>query len=148
MKEVRLVLMKYKIVKSCKNIDFSQVCEILHFYGLSDLDVDTQEKVFKNSYAVVFLLDEKKIIGVGRAISDGICQAALYNLAVRDEYQGNGFGKVIVDHLLKQVEGCNVILYTHPKHIGLYEHWGLSRLKTAYAIYIDEEHYREEGFIE
>ena len=35
MKEVRLVLMKYKIVKSCKNIDFSQVCEILHFYGLN-----------------------------------------------------------------------------------------------------------------
>ncbi len=140
--------MKYKIVKSCENIDFSQVCELLHFYGLSNLDVDTQEKVFKNSYAVVFLLDGKKIIGVGRAISDGICQAALYNLAVRDEYRGNGLGKVIVDYLLKQVEGCNVILYTHPKYIGLYEHWGFSRLKTAYAIYIDEEHYREEGFIE
>ncbi len=140
--------MKYKIVKSCKNIDFSQVCEILHFYGLSDLDVDTQEKVFKNSYAVVILLDEKKIIGVGRAISDGICQAALYNLAVRDEYRGNGLGKVIVDHLLNQVEGCNVILYTHPKHTGLYEHWGFSKLKTAYAMYIYEEHYRDEGFIE
>lgn len=138
---------KYKIVKSCKNIDFFQVWEILHYYGLSDLDVDTQKKVFENSYAVVFLLDEKKVIGVGRAISDGICQAALYNLAVRDEYRGNGLGKVIVDHLLKQVEGCNVILYTHPKHIGLYEHWGFSKLNTAYAIYVDEEHYRREGFI-
>lgn len=139
---------KYKIVKSCKNIDFIQVCEILHFYGLSDLDVETQKKVFKNSYAVVFLLEEKKIIGVGRAVSDGICQAALYNLAVRDEYRGNGLGKVIIDHLLKQVDGCNVILYTHPKHIGLYEHWGFSKLKTAYAMYVDEEHYRSEGFIE
>lgn len=139
---------KYKIVKSCKNIDFSQVCEILHFYGLSDLDVDTQEKVFKNSYAVVFLIDEKKIVGVGRAISDGVCQAALYNLAVRDEYRENGLGKVIVEQLLKQVGGCNVILYTHPKHIGLYEHWGFSKLKTAYASFIDEEHFRKEGFIE
>ena len=139
---------KYKIVKSCKNIDFSQVHKILHYYGLSDLDVDTQKKVFENSYAVVFLMDGKKIIGVGIAISDGVCQAALYNIAVRNEYTGKGLGKVIVDNLLEQLSGCNVILYTHPKHIGLYEHWGFSKLKTAYAIYIHEEDYREEGFIE
>ncbi len=122
--------------------------EILHFYGLSDLDIDTQEKVFKSSYAVVFLMDGKKIIGVGRAISDGITLATLCNIAVRDAYRGNGLGKVILDNLLKQVEGCNVTLYTHPKHIGLYEHWGFSKLKTAYVIFNEEEHYKKEGFIE
>lgn len=139
---------KYKVIKSCENIDFSQVWEILHFYGLSDLDIDTQEKVFKSSYAVVFLMDGKKIIGVGRAISDGITLATLCNIAVRDAYRGNGLGKVILDNLLKQVEGCNVTLYTHPKHIGLYEHWGFSKLKTAYVIFNEEEHYKKEGFIE
>lgn len=137
----------YKIINSCANIDFSQVWEILHFYGLSDLDIDTQEKVFTNSYAVAFLMDGKKIIGVGRAVSDGITLAALCNIAVRDEYRGNRLGKVILDNLLKQVEGCNVMLYTHPKHIGLYEHWGFSKLKTAYVIFNEEEHYRDEGFI-
>lgn len=139
---------KYNVIKSCENIDFSQVCEILHFHGLSDLDINTQKKVFENSFAVVFLLDKNKLIGVGRAISDGVCQAALFNIAVRDEYRGNGLGKVIIDNLLKQVKGCNVILYTHPKYRGLYEHWGFSKLKTAYAIYIEEEHYRKEGFID
>ncbi len=138
----------YKIINSCVNIDFSQVWEILHFYGLSDLDIDTQEKVFTNSYAVAFLMDGKKIIGVGRAVSDGITLAALCNIAVRDEYRGNRLGKVILDNLLKQVEGCNVMLYTHPKYIGLYEHWGFSKLKTAYVIFNEEEHYRDEGFIE
>lgn len=139
---------KYKVIKSCKNIDFSQVLEILHFYGLSDLDIDTQQMVFQNSYAVVFLMDGEKIVGVGRAVSDGITLAALCNIAVRDEYRGNGLGKVILDNLLKQVEGCNVMLYTHPRHIGLYEHWGFSKLKTAYVIFNKEEHYRNEGFIE
>lgn len=138
----------YKIINSCVNIDFSQVWEILHFYGLSDLDIDTQEKVFTNSYAVAFLMDGKKIIGVGRAVSDGITLAALCNIAVRDEYRGNRLGKVILDNLLKQVEGCNVMLYTNPKYIGLYEHWGFSKLKTAYVIFNEEEHYRDEGFIE
>lgn len=139
---------KYKIIKSCQNIDFSQVCEILRFYGLSDLDIDTQEKVFKNSYAVVFLMDGKKIVGVGRAVSDGVTLAALCNIAVRDEYRENGLGKVILDNLLKEVAGCNVMLYTHPKHIGLYEHWGFSKIKTAYAIFNDEQYYRKEGFID
>lgn len=93
-------------------------------------------------------MDGKKIIGVGRAISDGITLATLCNIAVRDAYRGNGLGKVILDNLLKQVEGCNVTLYTHPKHIGLYEHWGFSKLKTAYVIFNEEEHYKKEGFIE
>lgn len=139
---------EYRIVKSTNDIDFKQVHEILHFHKLSKLDVDTQKQVFENSYAHVFLVEGEKLIGVGRAISDGICLAALCNIAVRDEYRGNGLGKVIVDELLKQVKGCNVILYTHPKHRGLYEHWGFSKLKTAYAIYEHEEHYRQEGFIE
>lgn len=138
---------KYEKTKA-DNINFEEVREILNFYGLSDFDADAQRQVFENSYAVVFLLKDQKVVGVGRAISDGICQAAIYNLAVRDEYRGNGLGKIILDNLLKQVEGCNVILYTHPKHLGLYEHWGFSKMKTAYALYIGEEHYREEGFIE
>ena len=137
-----------EIIKSCENIDFSQVCDILSFYGLSNFDNETQKKVFENSYAVVFLKYEDTVIGTGRAVSDGICQAALYNIAVRDEYREMGLGKLILDNLLSQLKGCNVILYTHPKHIGLYEHWGFSKMKTGYAMYIDEEHYREEGFID
>ncbi len=141
-------MIKYEIIKSCDDIDFSQVSEILNFYGLSDFDCKVQKKVFENSYAVTFLILEEKIIGVGRAISDGICQAQLCNVAVRDEYTGMGLGKVIIDNLLEQVKGCTVVLYTHPKHKGLYEHWGFSKMKTAYAIYNDEEHYRKEGFID
>jgi ribosomal protein S18 acetylase RimI-like enzyme len=104
--------------------------------------------VFENSFAVVFLIANGRVVGTGRAISDGICQAAIYNIAVKDEYRGNGLGKIILDQLLEQVRGCNVILYTHPKHIGLYEHWGFSKMKTGYALYADKEEYRSMGFID
>lgn len=139
---------QYEIKTNTNGINFEEVREILHSHGLSEFDTDTQKRIFENSYAVVFIMIHKMIIGVGRAISDGISQAAIYNIAIRDAYKGNGLGKVILDELLKQVEGCNVILYTHPKHVGLYEHWGFSKLKTAYALYPEEKHYREEGFIE
>lgn len=142
-----LTMANYEIIKTCEDIDFNQVSEILKFYGLSDYDSSVQEKVFHNSYGVVFLKQEDKIIGVGRAISDGICQAQICNVAVRDEYRGKGLGKVVIDELLTQVKGCTVVLYTHPKHFGLYEHWGFSKMKTAYVLFHNEEHYREEGFI-
>ncbi|HAV90574.1 MULTISPECIES: GNAT family N-acetyltransferase [Eubacterium] len=139
---------KYEIIKSCDDIDFEQVRDILNFYGLSNFDTKTQQMVFENSYAVVFIKDKDKIIGVGRAISDGICQASLFNIAVRDEYRGVGLGKVVLDNLINQLEGCTITLYTHPKHFGLYEHWGFSKMKTGYAMYHDEEYYRKEGFID
>ena len=137
-----------EVIDNCDEVDFEEVNHILNFYGLSDLDTPTQEKVFRNSYVTVFLRYDEKIVGVGRAISDGITHASIYNIAVRDEYRGQGIGKVIVDEILKRVEGCNVTLYTSPKHIGLYEHWGFKRLKTAYVIFHDETHYKEAGFIE
>lgn len=137
-----------EIITSTKNVDFGQVSEILNFYGLSEYGEEVQKKIFQNSYAVVFLKKYNRIVGLGRAISDGICQAAIYNIAIRDSYRGQGFGKLVVDELVKQLAGCNIILYTHPKHIGLYEHWGFARLNTAYARYEDETHYRAEGFID
>ena len=139
---------EYEVKIKVDGINFEEVREILYFYGLSNLDTEKQKQVFDNSYAVVFLLSDGKVIGVGRAISDGISQAAIYNIAVRDEYRGKSLGKVIVDELLKQVAGCNVILYTHPKHLGLYEHWGFSKMKTGYALYVNQEEYRREGFID
>lgn len=139
--------MDYIIQKTTDNINFDEVRDILSCYGLSSFDAETQKKIFENSYAVVFLIQDGRVIGVGRAISDGVCQAALYNIALDKEHCGIGLGKVIVNELLEQVRGCNVILYTHPKHIGLYEHWGFSRMKTGYALYSDEEFYRNEGFI-
>ncbi|MBO7452936.1 MAG: GNAT family N-acetyltransferase [Clostridiales bacterium] len=137
-----------EIKTTTEGVDFDEVRDLLNGYGLSDLDSDTQRLVFERSYAKVFLLDDGHIAGVGRALSDGVCQASIYNIAVREDLWGRGLGKTIVDELLKQVEGCNVVLYTHPKHIGLYEHWGFKKLKTSYAHFQREEYFVAEGFLE
>ena len=139
--------MDYRIQTKTEGINFSEVCEILAYYGLSNFDVETQKRVVNNSYAVVFVIENNKVIGVGRAISDGICQAALYNIALDKEHCGMGLGKIIVDELLKQVKGCNVILYTHPKWKELYKHWGFEQMKTGFALYTDKEYFQSEGFI-
>lgn len=139
--------MDYKIKTTTEEIDFNEVRDILHYHKLSNYDIETIKKIFENSYAVIFLLENKKVIGISRAISDGVCQVALYNIALDKEHCGLGLGKVIVTELLKQVKGCNVILYKHPKHVRLYEHWVFSRMKTGYALFFNREFYKHEGFI-
>ncbi|AGF55172.1 ribosomal protein S18 acetylase RimI-like enzyme [Clostridium saccharoperbutylacetonicum] len=141
--------MGYKIQKTTENINWLKVSELLSYFGLSDLDAETQQKVFERSYAVVFLFEDEELIGFGRAISDGICQAAIYNIALDERYQGKGLGKKIIDELIEQVKQCNIILYTHPKTIEFYEKLGFSKMKTGMAMYNKDhlEELKNMGFI-
>ncbi|WP_313073853.1 GNAT family N-acetyltransferase [Lacrimispora sp.] len=139
----------YKITK--ENIDWQQVSDILRRSGLSDHTAKEQETIFTNSYAVVFVYHKETLVGVGRALSDGVCQAAIYNIALEEKFQGNGTGKKLINLLLDQVKGQNVILYTHPRTVALYEKMGFRRSKTAMCIYNGSEESRSfmerEGFL-
>jgi len=112
----------YKITK--EGIHWQEVADVLRRSGLSDRSAEDQETIFTNSYAVVFVYDKERIVGVGRALSDGVCQAAIYNIALDEEYQGYGIGRKLIELLLDQVKGQNVILYTHPRTVALYEKMG------------------------
>lgn len=127
--------MAYRFQNNTEAVDWKRVSELLSHFGLSKLDADTQKKVFENSYAVVFVFEGEELIGFGRAISDGICQAAIYNIALDEAHHGKGLGREIVQRLVDQVSQCNIILYTHPKTVSLYEHLGFRRMKTGMAIY-------------
>ena len=113
----------------------SNFADILDHFGLSHFDAATEEKIFKNSYATAFIYDGDQVVGCARAISDGVCQAAIYNVALLEGYQGQQLGRKLIDSLLEQVKGCNVILYTHPKTVSMYEKMGFRRQKTGMAIY-------------
>lgn len=127
--------MAYRFQYNTESIEWNIVAEMLSHYGLSHLEAETQQQVFENSYAVVFAFDDDKLIGFGRAISDGICQAAIFNIALDEAYHGKGLGKTIINELVEQVRQCNIILYTHPNTVGLYEHLGFRRMKTGMAMF-------------
>lgn len=127
--------MSIEIRTNTKNIDWQAVSDLLSFYGLYHYDAQTEQKIFENSYAVAFIYDKEQLIGCGRAISDGVCQAAIYNVALREEYQGKQLGRTIIESLLEQVKGCTVALYTHPKTVAMYEKFGFRRQKTGMVIF-------------
>ncbi len=69
----------------CQGIRFSEVVEILKTVGMRYHPEETEEKAFNNSFCTVFAFDDTKLIGFARVISDGVYQAALYDIA-----QSNG----------------------------------------------------------
>ncbi len=58
---------------------------------------------------------------LGRVISDGVYQAAIYDVAVLPEYQGKHVGSTIIKSIIKKIPYCNFILYASPGKEKFYE---------------------------
>ena len=54
-----------------------------------------------NSDVIVSLWSNNKILGFGRALSDGTYRSVLWDIVIDHNYQGKGYGKLIVNSLLE-----------------------------------------------
>ena len=62
--------------------------------------INDLKKCLANSDVVISLWVGKEIVGFGRALTDGIYRGVLWDIAIDKNFQGKGFGKLIVDSLL------------------------------------------------
>ena len=140
--------MEIDIKQECSKVDWKAVSEILKCVDMAYFEPDIHRRAFEASHITVFVYHADQLIGFGRAISDGVYQAAIYDCAVLPEFQGKGIGKVIMDHILSQVSHYNVILYASPGKEGFYQKQGFRRMKTGMAHFKKSEAMRESGFTE
>ncbi|MBF0227176.1 MAG: GNAT family N-acetyltransferase [Desulfobacterales bacterium] len=82
--------------------DYNQLSQILEIYkeqgwwkGNSS-DLEFLFKLIKGSYCFLIAIKDKKIIGMGRVISDGVSDAYIQDVAVKKEYRGQAIGTNIV----------------------------------------------------
>lgn len=140
-------VMNIKIQKNCENINWNDVRNILKTVGMSYVDINTHKISFENSYTVIFVFDENKLIGFGRAISDGVRNSSIYDVAALPEYQGKGIGRLIIENIIKNTPNCNFILYASPGKEGFYESLGFYKLKTGMGYFFDLERAKSKGLI-
>lgn len=138
--------MEITFKNDCIGVNWQTVSEILKSVGMAYHEPEKHKKTFEASYAKVFLYSAGTLIGFGRAISDGTCQAAMYDCAVVVEYQGQGIGRMILENILSKLHDCNVILYASPGKEGFYEKLGFRKMKTGMAKFIKSESMKERGF--
>lgn len=140
--------MEVEIKDDCVDTDWTLVVEILISVGMAHTLPALHQKAFEASHAVIFVYHGQQLIGFGRAISDGVYQAAIYDVAVLPEFQGQGIGATIMREILQRVAGCTVILYASPGKEVFYQKLGLRKMKTGMAFFKEAEVMAKRGFIE
>ncbi len=81
-------------------------------------------KIIAGSYCFVIAKKENRIIGMGRAISDGVSDAYIQDVAVLKEFRGQGIGKAIIKAIIKNLEENKISwigLISEPDAIPFYK---------------------------
>lgn len=118
-----------------QNIDWNEAVVVFERapLGKRRREPEKLKRAFESSYAIVYVFDEEKLIGMGRSLCDGEYQAAIYDMVVLPEYQRKGIGKEIVERLCEQLPVENIILYAVPGREGFYKKCGFKMMRTAMA---------------
>ncbi len=140
--------MKVQVKKDCIDVDWNKVSETLKSVGMAYYEPNEHKKAFEASHTTVFIYQSDQLIGFGRAISDGVRQAAVYDCAVLSEFQRKGIGQIIMNNILSELSHCNIILYASPGKEGFYQTHGFRRMKTGMARFTKSESMQERGFTE
>ncbi len=140
--------MELDVKQDCTGVDWKTVSETLKCVGMAYYKPDVHRRAFEASHTAVFVYQADRLIGFGRAISDGVYQAAIYDCAVLPEFQGKGIGTIIMKNILPRISHCNVILYASPGKEGFYQTHGFRKMKTGMGHFKKGIAMRERGFTE
>lgn len=95
-------------------------------------------EIFMNSTHIVLAIFEGKVIGFARAMSDGVFNAAIYDVVVNKNYQNKQIGINMLNYLLKEIGTLSCIhLISTKGNLEFYQKVGFKKLKTGMVIYQD-----------
>jgi ribosomal protein S18 acetylase RimI-like enzyme len=130
------------------SIDWNELSNLYKIAPLGNKNPDDLKMAFSNSMYKCFVYDGDKLIGVGRAIADGVDVSYLCDVAVHPEYQRCGIGKQIVRKLLEFSEGYNkILLFASVGKEPFYSKLGFDKMTTAMAIFKNRVRVLEMGLI-
>ena len=137
------------VTRDVEALDWQMVADLFGRAPLGVRDPTALKQAFRNSYATSIAWRDDVVVGLGRAISDGISQAAVYDVVVEPEIQGEGIGSALMRDLHEQLRGVeNVILFAVPGKERFYERFGYRTMKTAMGILAASLSDPSEGYLE
>ena len=95
-----------------------------------------------NSTEIISIWDKDCLIGFGRATSDKIYRAVLWDIVVKSEFKGVGIGKLIVENLINQPSIKNVerIYLMTTKESSFYSRLGFKKEIKQKLMILPKEH--------
>jgi len=130
--------MKVSFSNSIENVEWSRMKEIYHSVGWTNHNEEKIKKVFQSSNVVAIAYDEDNISGFGRALSDGVFNAAIYDVVVDEQYQNKGIGQKVIKNLLAQLDDISCVhLVSTAGNEEFYRKAGFRKMKTGMARYLN-----------
>ena len=140
--------MTVRLEEAVDSVEWSELAAVIERAGLGRREPEQLRRAFGNSFRACFAYDGSRLVGAGRALSDGEYYAAIYDVVVLPEYQGRGLGTSIMNHLIEGLPQGPVILFAAPGREPFYERLGFHRLKTGMGRFSRPDRVREQGLIE
>ncbi|MEE9178822.1 MAG: GNAT family N-acetyltransferase [Acidimicrobiia bacterium] len=129
-------------------VDWGELSELYRIAPLGEKSPEDLATVFSNSRFKCFVYADVDLVGVGRALADGLDCSYIADVAVHPDSQGIGLGKAIIAKLVALSKGHKkIILYANPGTEGFYSSLGFHRMNTAMAIWRNQEQAIESGLI-
>ncbi|TWX53715.1 GNAT family N-acetyltransferase [Colwellia hornerae] len=130
------------------SIDWQELSRLYRIAPLGNKAADDLNIVFSNSKFKCFVYKKQKLIGVGRALADGLDCSYICDVAIHPEYQGMGLGRKIINQLVELSFGHKkIILYANPGKEGFYKKLGFKQMNTAMAIFSNEQQAIDVGLL-
>jgi len=132
-----------------KDISWEALSALYKIAPLGNKSPKDLETAFTNSRYKCFVYIDANLVGVGRALADGVDCSYICDVAIHPEYQGLGLGKEIIQKLTEfSSEHKKIILYANLGKEGFYSKLGFKKMNTAMAIFKDEERALDVGLIQ
>lgn len=130
------------------SVDWNELSALYRAAPLGEKKPMHLQKVFSNSLFKCFVYENSRLVAAGRALADGADCAYICDIAVMPSHQGSGLGKQVVAHLIEVSRGHKkIILYAVPGKEPFYRKFGFLRMKTAMAIFENQQQQVERGYL-
>ena len=126
--------MKPKIITTIEDIDINKLAQMYSQSPIGIKDLTLLANALSKSHKSIVIEIENKYVAAGRSISDGR-YTFLIDLVVLQEFKMKGFGKLILEELLKGEDKNFVYLNSTWEAENFYKKMGFKKQKTGYARY-------------
>ena len=133
---------------SSDGVNWEELSALYRAAPLGDKKPPHLQTVFSNSMFKCFVYENARLVGAGRALADGADCSYICDIAVLPSNQGTGLGKQIVGNLVEKSRGYKkIILYAVPGTEPFYRKFGFMRMKTAMAIFENQQQQLDRGYL-
>jgi ribosomal protein S18 acetylase RimI-like enzyme len=135
-------------------VDWDELSALYRIAPLGEKRPADLKTVFSNSLFKCFAYEpagengQRRLVGAGRALADGMDCSYICDVAVHPSQQGAGIGREIVSRLVQLSKGHKkIILYAVPGKEPFYKKLGFKRMSTAMAIFANQAQATENGLL-